>query len=103
MIIVNGWLMYTHHYTARFEEPSLFHSFTLFFFLIGMAASVVNASFETITEFSLSVALQRAAILIMMIPVYVFIQRARTFVVSFCLFMSISLLCFLIAAISPQW
>mmetsp|Transcript_6367 Transcript_6367/g.11357 ORF Transcript_6367/g.11357 Transcript_6367/m.11357 type:complete len:99 (+) Transcript_6367:254-550(+) len=98
MIIVNGWLMYTHHYTARFEEPSLFHSFTLFFFLIGMAASVVNASFETIRSF-----LSVAAILIMMIPVYVFIQRARTFVVSFCLFMSISLLCFLIAAISPQW
>ena len=32
VITVNGWFLYTHHYTARFDDSSLVHSFLLFFY-----------------------------------------------------------------------
>lgn len=102
-IMVNGWLLYTHHYTSRFEETSLLHSFVLLFFLLGMAASIVNARFETARGFSLAVILQNLAFLCMIVPIGIYLPRARAFcTVLSCVTMT-AVLCFVVAAIFPDW
>lgn len=69
MIIINGWTGYTHHFTARYEDRSLFHSFILFWFLLGMAGQIVNASYDTAVGFCWSVLLQRGAYIAMLLTV----------------------------------
>lgn len=82
--VANGWLYYTPHYTSRFLEPSLVHSVVLFFFVFGMAASIVNAGFETAVGFSISVVIQRLALLAIMAPVPIFIPRAKAYTWALC-------------------
>jgi low temperature requirement protein LtrA len=102
-IMVNGWLLYTHHYTSRFEETSLAHSAVLFVFLLGMAASIVNARFETARGFSLAVILQNLAYLSMIVPIGFQIPRARAFCTVLSSVVTIAVLCFVVAAIFPDW
>jgi len=66
MIITGGWLMYSHHYTSRFNDASLNHSVLLFFFLVGMAVTIVNASYAQIQYFCVGLLLQRVAYLAML-------------------------------------
>ena len=80
IIIVNGWLLCTHHYTARFDDSSLAHSCVLFFYYLGMAGSIVNADFESYRGFSFSVIFQRIAFGVLIAPVAFFIPTARWFV-----------------------
>jgi len=70
MVICGGWLMYTHQYTSRFNDASLTHSLLLFIFLIGMAITIVNASYEHIRYFCIGLIIQRAAYLIMLRVLY---------------------------------
>lgn len=78
--IATGWLLYTHHYTARFAEPSLAHKAVLFIYLVGMADEIVNAGVETARMFSLGVLLQRGAFVSMIVPIGVDLPRTRPFV-----------------------
>jgi low temperature requirement protein LtrA len=102
-IMVNGWLLYTHHYTSRFEETSLLHSFVLLFFLLGMAASIVNARFETARGFSLAVILQNLAYLSMIVPIGIYLPKARAFCTVLSSVVTVAVLCFVAAAIFPDW
>jgi len=71
MIICGGWLHYSHHYTSRFNDDSLTHSLLLFVFLVGMAVSIVNASYEHAQYFAIGVMVQRLAYLAMLHCLYV--------------------------------
>ena len=101
LLIMNGWLLCTHHFMSRFHEASLLHSCILFFFLLGMASSIVNVGYDRAREFSLSAALQRWAFLTMMLPVSIYIPRARAFSAVFCGMAGVGLVCFVMAAIWP--
>mmetsp|Transcript_25606 Transcript_25606/g.59470 ORF Transcript_25606/g.59470 Transcript_25606/m.59470 type:complete len:466 (-) Transcript_25606:482-1879(-) len=80
MLVVNGYFLYSPHYTTRFEEGgSLLHSLLLFPFLLGLAICTVNASFATATFFALGAIMQRFIVIIMLAVVYVHIERARAF------------------------
>ncbi|KAL7577318.1 hypothetical protein ACA910_002056 [Epithemia clementina (nom. ined.)] len=101
--IVHGWLLYTHHYTSRFLEPSLFHSAVLLFlYLLGMAGTIVNASLETASTFSLGVLLQRGAFVIMMIHVAVCLPRAQWFAGMLTGVVIVTMLVFLVTAVFPR-
>jgi low temperature requirement protein LtrA len=102
MVMVKGWLLYTHHYTSRFEESSLLHTFVLFFFLLGMASSNVNAGYDTARMFSLSVVLQRVALLCMLVPIMFCLERARYFCAVYSSVVAGSTLLFFVAAILPD-
>jgi len=101
--IVNGWLLYTHHYTSRFEETSLMHSFVLFFFLLGMAVAIVNASYHTARLFSLGIVLQRVSFLCMIIPIGFYLIRARAFLVAMGSVTLVTTSCFVLSALRPDW
>lgn len=103
MAIINGWLLYTHHYTSRFHEGSLGHTLVLFFYLLGMAVTIVNASYETAAAFSTGVIVQRAAWLVMLVPVASQIPRAKNFVVSLGGTTVLSLVPHLVVACHSQW
>ena len=81
LIIVNGWMLYTHHITTRFEDASLAHSLVLFVYLLGFGACIVNASLDDARPFSLGALLMRASVLIMLISIAACIPRARYFCV----------------------
>ena len=70
MVVIGGWILYTHHYTSRFNDASLTHSLLLFLFLVGMAVTVVNASYEHVQYFGMGLLTQRIAFLIMLHGVY---------------------------------
>mmetsp|Transcript_23454 Transcript_23454/g.48691 ORF Transcript_23454/g.48691 Transcript_23454/m.48691 type:complete len:400 (+) Transcript_23454:194-1393(+) len=97
--IAHGWLLYTHHFTSRFIESSLVHSCILFFYLLGMALTIVNASVETAQFFSLGVVLQRVAFLVMMGQVAWTLPRARFFAGVLITMVSITVVLFLVTAI----
>jgi low temperature requirement protein LtrA len=103
MIVVNSWLLYTHHYSSRFEESSLTHTFVLLFFLLGMASSVVNAGYETASMFSLSVIWQRVAVLCMIVPIVFRLPRASYFCKSMSTVVVVSICLYGVAAVKPQW
>ena len=77
--IVNSWLLYTHHYTSRFNESSLVHTMILFLYLIGMAISIANAGVDT-KYFSLGTIIQRVAFMCMTFPIYNQIPRTQQFI-----------------------
>jgi len=100
MIYSFGWYFYTHMQT-RFGDNSLMHSLLLFWFLLGMAAAVVNTDgFEqsTVRAFAMSNALQRLALGIMLLPVAAFHPRARRFVAMCETFCGIDIACFVESA-----
>lgn len=102
MAIINGWLLYTHHYTSRFHEASLGHTLVLFFYLLGMAVTIVNASYETAAAFSMGIIVQRAAWLVMLVPLATQLPRTKDFVVSLGATTLLSLLPHLVVACHPQ-
>mmetsp|Transcript_33787 Transcript_33787/g.73221 ORF Transcript_33787/g.73221 Transcript_33787/m.73221 type:complete len:369 (-) Transcript_33787:1364-2470(-) len=79
VILVNGWLLYTHHITSRFEDTSLVHSFVLFVYLVGFGTCIVNASFEDARAFCVGAILLRLSVLIMLTSIAYCIPRARHF------------------------
>lgn len=103
MAIVNGWLLYTHHYTSRFHEASLAHTLVLFFYMLGMAVAIVNASYETAAAFSMGIIIQRTAWLVMLVPVASQIPRAKDFVFALGLITIMSLLPHLVVVCQPDW
>lgn len=98
---VNGLSLYSHHYTSRFVETSLFHSFVLFIFIMAMGITIVNAGFDTARYFSIGAIVQRVSVLVMVIPIAIQLQRARTFVVTFALVIVASVLGYCIAVVDP--
>jgi low temperature requirement protein LtrA len=78
-IMVNGWMLYTHHITTRFEDTSLAHSMLLFYYFIGFGYSIVNVGFKDVHAFAAGAILQRASILIMLANIATCLPRARYF------------------------
>jgi low temperature requirement protein LtrA len=76
-IILNGWLLYTHHITSRFQDNSLAHSMVLFFYCIGFGICIVNVGYQYFEYFCWGAVLQRASVVIMLVSVYTSIPRAR--------------------------
>jgi low temperature requirement protein LtrA len=76
-MFINCWMMYSCHITTRFEDGTLLHTLNLFVFLLGFAYSVVNAGYDTASQFSLGAIVSRVSLLIMLLNIYVFIPRAR--------------------------
>ena len=103
MATVNGWLLYTHHYTSRFQESSLGHTLVLFFYLLGMAVTIVNASYETAAAFSMGVIVERAAWLSMLIPVATQLPRTKDFVLALSATTVASLVPHLVVACRGEW
>lgn len=103
MAMINGWLLYTHHYTSRFRESSLTHTLVLFFYLLGMAITIVNASYATAAAFSMGVILQRATWICMMVPIGWTLPRAKDFCLVICSTQCLYLLPHLVTAVHPAW
>ena len=97
--MVHGWLLYTHHYTSRFIESSLFHSAILFLYLLGMAATIVNASLETSKAFAVGILMQRGAFLVMLVQIIVGLPRAQWFASLLATIVVVSMLLFLVTAL----
>lgn len=76
-IFINGWMLYTHQITSRFEDSSLLHSMILFVFILGNAICITNASFETAPVLAFGALLQRLSVMVMMVFIYSCIPRAR--------------------------
>ena len=77
LVTVNGWNLYSHHYTSRFEDGSLVHSLLLFPFLMGTAIAIVNSNYDTAPAFCSGAALQRVTFLVILAGVYHHIERGR--------------------------
>jgi low temperature requirement protein LtrA len=79
LITINGWMLYTHHISTRFEDSSLTHSLVLFAYLIGFGACIVNTGFENASSFAAGALIQRGSVLVMLATVSYNINRARYF------------------------
>ncbi|KAL3906214.1 MAG: hypothetical protein SGILL_009360, partial [Bacillariaceae sp.] len=79
--ILNGWLLYTHHITSRFQDNSLAHSMILFFYCLGFGICIVNTGYEFVQGFCWGAVLQRCTVMIMFLSIYIAIPRARDMVV----------------------
>lgn len=77
LIIVNGWLLYSHHISSRFQDASLAHSLILFVYLLGFGMCIVNASLDHASAFCIGGILMRASVLIMLASISLCIPRAR--------------------------
>lgn len=56
----------------------------LFVFILGFASCIINANVETIDAFSIGVILQRSAVILMMLPIYAHVPRARAYCMKMC-------------------
>jgi low temperature requirement protein LtrA len=100
LIIINGFMLYSHHITTRFEDSSLAHSMVLFVYLLGFGLAIVNASFEDAPAFAVGALMQRVAILFMLGVIGYNLPRARYFccVLSLVILLSTAGLCVTIFA-----
>lgn len=78
-IVVNGWFLYTHHFTSRFEDASLAHSMLLFFYFVGFGYSIVNVGYEHMSAFATGAVLQRIIVLLMFANTAKCVPRAQYF------------------------
>lgn len=75
--MMNGWILYSHHYSTRFKDASLAHSLVLFVYVFGFGVSIVNVGFEDQTQFVVGALIQRFAIFIMLAITGHSLPRAR--------------------------
>jgi low temperature requirement protein LtrA len=78
--ILNGWLLYTHHITSRFQDNSLAHSMVLFFYCLGFGICIVNTGYSFVQGFCWGAVLQRVSVMVMFVSIYMAIPRARDMV-----------------------
>ena len=76
-ILVNGWNLYTHHITTRFQDASLAHSLVLFVYFIGFGVCIVNVGNPA--QFAAGALVQRISVLVMVAQIARCIPRARYF------------------------
>lgn len=76
-VVVNGWNLYTHHITTRFEDASLAHSLVLFAYFYGFGLAIVNVGDPA--AFAAGALLQRVTILLMLASIAHCLPRARYF------------------------
>lgn len=76
-ILVNGWYLYAHHITTRFQDASLTHSLVLFGYIIGFGVAIVNVGAPA--QFAVGALVQRISVLVMLAQIAHFIPRARFF------------------------
>jgi low temperature requirement protein LtrA len=80
LLFVNAWMLYT-NLTTRFEDSTFLHSMILFVFILGNAICIVNANIEDNSRpLAMGALLQRVAVMIMLLSVYLCIPRARQYV-----------------------
>ena len=89
LLLVDSWLLYTHHITSRFEDSSLAHSMVLFVYCVGFGGAIVNTGYADVQAFCWGALLQRFAILWMLGSLAACIPRARTF----CFILAVIILC----------
>jgi low temperature requirement protein LtrA len=78
-IMINAWILYTHHYESRFTDASFVHSLVLCPFFCGFGLCIVSASYEDAKTFAIGALIQRASVLIMFASVALSIPRAIYF------------------------
>ena len=88
-IIVNGWFLYSHHITTRFEDSSFVHSLLLFLYMSGFGWTIVNvsdfrSSESSIGAFCFGALLLRLSILFMLAIIACTLPRARYFCIVLC-------------------
>jgi len=101
-VTVNGWMLYTHHISARFEDSSMSHSIVLFVFMLGLGICIVNSTLinpesvdqtiHTAQAFALGAIVQRVIIIVMLAGIAQSIKRAQAFSFVLCAFLTISTL-----------
>jgi len=101
LIVVQGWIIYNHHYMSRFDDHSLTHFVVLFFYLLGTAGTIVNLGLE-ISNFVRSLMLQRFALLVMFLVPGVALPRTRAFSGYFCGYLGVSIVVYGFAMVSPK-
>jgi hypothetical protein len=113
--LVNGWLIYVHHFKSRFQEQSRMHAVLQWIFILSMICGVWNCSLlarhSELTEmeltiryqqFSVSMGFLRLTMFIMFARVAVHVWRAASFCMLVTFFLGNSFLCFTLAAISDR-
>ena len=77
LVVVNGWNLYTHHITTRFEDASLAHAMLLLVYFYGFGLEIVNVGDPA--PFAVGALLQRGTILVMLGTIAHGLPRARVF------------------------
>lgn len=98
-LIVNGWMLYTHHVTTRFEDSSFLHSVILFVYVLGFAVCITNANVETIQALAIGALLQRVSILVIYGIIHQQLPRARDFAAMFLRYLAVSTVFLMLSAI----
>jgi low temperature requirement protein LtrA len=88
-IILNGWFLYSHHITTRFEDSSFVHSLLLFLYMSGFGWTIVNVGdFRSpesgIQAFAAGALVLRLSILLMLAMIAWTLPRARYFCTVLC-------------------
>lgn len=113
--LVNGWLLYVHHFKARFQEHSRVHAVLQCVFINSLIGGVWNSSLlarpSELTEKELTIRYQqfsiymgclRLAVFLMFGRVAVHVWRAASFCLLVTFFLANSFLCFALAAVSDR-
>lgn len=78
LVLMNGWMLYTHHITSRYNDNSLVHSLVIFFYIVGFGLAMVNTGYDSdIIAFCWGAILQRACVLLMLVQISICIPRSR--------------------------
>lgn len=114
--LVNGWLLYVHHFKARFQEQSRVHVVLQWIFILSLFGGVWSCSHflvrpndlteEELTtmyqQFSLFMGLLRFSVIVMFARVAVYVWRAASLCILVVFFLGNSFLCFTLATISDR-
>lgn len=79
IILVNGWMLYTHHFTTRFQDASMAHSMLLLVYFCGFGYSSVSVGQEHASAFAAGALVQRSIVLTMLANTAHCLPRARYF------------------------
>jgi hypothetical protein len=102
LIFVNGWFLYTHHITTRFEDSSFLHAMILFIFILGNAIYIVNASFETAQALAVGALLQRVSIMMIILSICLCIPRARAMGILFAQVTTVTMVFYFLTVVFPE-
>jgi len=98
MVILNGWMLYSHHVTARFHDASLVHSMNLFLYSFGFGLCNVNTGYNTTQQFCWGAFLMRFSVLIMLVQLSS-LERARYTCCAMGILTLVAMLAFLVVAL----
>lgn len=100
--LLNGWLLYTHHITARFQDSSFLHSMNLFLYFVGFGLCNVNTGYATVQQFCWGALLLRAAILVMLAQFAYGLPRARHVCATLATVTGVTMAAYLVVALNGR-